>query len=218
MDVDDSTLELCLATALIATNLLSLMHTRNMKKKKKARRHWVKPWMARKSKNVFNNLLKEMYLEDQQAFYDYHRMHRKNFAELLELVSPLIKKQDTKMRKAVSPAQRLSITLRYLATGESRRSLEFQYRTSHCLISSIIPETCDAIFTSLKNDYLKLPTSSEEWQQVARMWEGAPCGFEGIQGVGRGHSNDAKNVRDNLKNYFISNGKVPWQDRMALYH
>ncbi|KAK4301525.1 hypothetical protein Pmani_026303 [Petrolisthes manimaculis] len=117
--MDDSTLELCLATALIATNLLSLMHTRNMKKKKKARRHWVKPWMARKSKNVFNNLLKEMCLEDQQAFYDYHRMHRKNFAELLELVSPLIKKQDTKMRKAVSPAQRLSITLRYLATEEA---------------------------------------------------------------------------------------------------
>ncbi|KAK4305607.1 hypothetical protein Pmani_022575 [Petrolisthes manimaculis] len=191
--------------------------------------------MARKSKNVFNNLLKEMCLEDQQAFYDYHRMHRKNFAELLELVSPLIKNQDTKMRKAVSPAQRLSITLPYLATGKSRRSLEFQYRTSHCLISSIIPETCDAIFTSLKKDYLKLPTSSEEWQQVASvfssvwnfpmcigaldgMWEGAPCGFEGIQGVGRGHSNDAKNVRDNLKNYFISNGKVPWQDRMALYH
>ncbi|KAK4318011.1 hypothetical protein Pmani_010963 [Petrolisthes manimaculis] len=155
MDVDDSTLELCLANALVATNLLSLMHTRNMKKKKKARRHWVKPWMARKSKNVFNNLLKEMCLEDQQAFYDYHRMHRKNFAEFLELVSP---------------AQRLSITLRYLATGESRRSLEFQYRTSHCLISSIIPETCDAIFTSLKNDYLKLPTSSEEWQQVASVF------------------------------------------------
>ena len=72
--------------------------------------------MARKSKNVYNNLLQEISLEDEQGFYEYHRMYKRNFAELLDLVSPFIKKQDTKMREAVSPAQRLSITLRYLAT------------------------------------------------------------------------------------------------------
>lgn len=73
--------------------------------------------MARKSKNVFNNLLKEMCLEDTQAFHSFHRMSKENFVKLLRIVSPLIKKEDTKLRKAISPAQRLSVTLRYLATG-----------------------------------------------------------------------------------------------------
>lgn len=108
MEVDDSTLEVCLATALVATNVLSSLHNR---RKKKARQHYVKQWMARKSRNVYNSTLREMCLEDQQAFYNFQRMSRKNFAELLELVSTLTRKQDTKIRKAVSSAQLLSITL-----------------------------------------------------------------------------------------------------------
>lgn len=137
------------------------------KRENKRRREWVRPLLRRKSKNVFNNLLKEMCLEDSHAFQEFHRMSRENFTELLRLVSPRIKRQDTKLRESISPAQRLSLTLRYLATGESRRSLEFQYRISHSLISSIIPEVCDALYATLKETYLKLPTSSSEWQEVA---------------------------------------------------
>ncbi|KAK4314107.1 hypothetical protein Pmani_014596 [Petrolisthes manimaculis] len=51
--------------------------------------------------------------------------------------------------------------------AESRRSLEFQYRISHSLISSIIPEVCDALYAVLRDTYMKLPTSSSEWQEVA---------------------------------------------------
>ncbi|KAG0725966.1 hypothetical protein GWK47_037552 [Chionoecetes opilio] len=54
--------------------------------------------------------------QDSRGFYEFHRMSKDNFVKLLNLVSPLIRKQDTKLRKAVSPAQRLSVTLRYLAT------------------------------------------------------------------------------------------------------
>lgn len=51
---------------------------------------------------------------------------------------------------------------------------------------------------------------------IPGMWEEAPSGFEDIQGIGRGHDNDAKRVRDNLKDYFKSSGQVPWQE--VLYH
>lgn len=110
---DIATLNLCIATIILAADALALLEA----EKKKSRRCWVRPWMARKSKKVFTNLMKELSLGNEQGFYDYHRVSRKNFANLLELVSPLIKKQDTKMRDAVSPTQRLSITLRYLTTG-----------------------------------------------------------------------------------------------------
>ncbi|KAG0728244.1 hypothetical protein GWK47_032887 [Chionoecetes opilio] len=63
--------------------------------------------------------------------------------------------------------------------GESRRSLEFQYRISHNLISSIIPEVCDALFAVLRGTYLKLPTTSAEWQEVAsgfsNVWQFPNC-------------------------------------------
>lgn len=39
------------------------------------------------------------------------------FEELLHKVAPLIMKQDTHLRKSIPPADRLSVTLRHLATG-----------------------------------------------------------------------------------------------------
>ena len=45
-------------------------------------------------------------------------MDMASFNELLEMVTPLIKKRDTLMRNSISPAERLALTLRCLATGE----------------------------------------------------------------------------------------------------
>ncbi|XP_069680317.1 uncharacterized protein [Periplaneta americana] len=90
-----------------------------------------------------------------------------DFEYLLEKVAPLIQKEDTLMRKCVSPKERLAITLRYLATGDSYQSLMYVYRIPTCTVSRIISELCDAIFAVLKNEYLKVPKTEEEWLQVA---------------------------------------------------
>lgn len=89
------------------------------KPRKSKRKTWVKSWMARKERSVYNNLVAEMLLDDTQGFFDLHRMPKECFNELLQLVSPLIEKQDTKLRKAIPAQQRLSVTLRYLATGKA---------------------------------------------------------------------------------------------------
>lgn len=39
-----------------------------------------------------------------------------------------------------------------------------------------------------------------------------------LQPIGRGHSNDAKLVRDKLREYLNSEGRVSWQDETALVH
>jgi len=39
------------------------------------------------------------------------------FNELLEIILPMNTKQDTVMRKSISPTERLATTLRFLATG-----------------------------------------------------------------------------------------------------
>ena len=44
--------------------------------------------------------------------------------EILHKIIPLVKKQDTNMREAIPPEERLAVTLRFLATGESFSSLQ----------------------------------------------------------------------------------------------
>ncbi|KAK4320926.1 hypothetical protein Pmani_008243 [Petrolisthes manimaculis] len=89
------------------------------------------------------------------------------YQDLLRRVTPLIQKQDTNMRESVSAGERLTLTLRYLATGETQVSLACQFRISHNLISAIIPEVCRAIYQVLKDEYVKLPSTEEEWRAIA---------------------------------------------------
>ena len=47
------------------------------------------------------------------------------FEHLVTLVAPLIEKRTTRFREPISASQRLALTLRFLATGESQQSLSF---------------------------------------------------------------------------------------------
>lgn len=87
----------------------------------------------------------------------------------LQLIVLLIQQTDTVMREAIPIDVRLDITLRYLATGESFRSLEFNFWVSRKAISYIVMEVCTALKRAL-SDYLKVPKSPEEWLNVARQY------------------------------------------------
>ena len=55
------------------------------------------------------------------------------------------------MRKSITPDEKVSLFLRYLATGESFRSLEFIYRVRRRSISRIVMEVANAVITNAKN-------------------------------------------------------------------
>ncbi|CAH1957746.1 unnamed protein product [Acanthoscelides obtectus] len=93
-------------------------------------------------------------------------MDTETYNHLLKYVTPYIERQNTCMRKAIS-AQRLSATLRFLATGRSYKDLEFTTIMSKQSLCEIIPETCDVIYRVLKKDFLKFPKSEQEWLQIA---------------------------------------------------
>ena len=82
-------------------------------------------------------------------------MSPEKYDHLLRLVSPLITKQETNLREANPAGERLAVTLRFLASGESQQSLSFAYRIGKSTLSRILRETCDAIFSVLKYSYLK---------------------------------------------------------------
>lgn len=51
--------------------------------------------------------------------------------------------------------------------GETQESLSFQFRVGQSTISGIIKNVCHALHSTLKDTYLKFPSSEEEWSAVA---------------------------------------------------
>ena len=83
------------------------------------------------------------------------------FEHLLTLVAPLIEKRTTRFREPIPASQKLALTLRFYATGESQQSLRFSYRIGKATVSKIVSEASLAIYSSLKQPYLKPPSTRE---------------------------------------------------------
>ncbi|KAF9424306.1 hypothetical protein HW555_000445 [Spodoptera exigua] len=178
-NVDDDTLAL-LGLALIL----------KMNNTKKKRKKWCKHWLLKRKTYSHVNLLSELKFEPED-FKNYLRMDE-NYLKLLEMVTPMIKKEDTVMRNSISAHERLSVTLRFLATGRSYEDLKFSAIISPQALGKIIPETCEALYKVLRRDYFKacsgvrfaeklindllfeaelqkFPTSEEEWKEIAKI-------------------------------------------------
>ncbi|KAJ8874657.1 hypothetical protein PR048_025523 [Dryococelus australis] len=96
---------------------------------------------------------------------NYLRMDEPTHLELLSSVTPVVTKPDTCMRKAITPNEILTATLRYLATGRTLEYLKFSFRIAPQTLGKIIPDICEAIFKALRNYY------KEGWENVAREFE-----------------------------------------------
>ena len=71
-----------------------------------------------RQQGAYPNLLRELNAEDPEAFRQFHRLDRESFETILAMVAPLITKEGTHMRRSLPPGEKLSITLRFLATGK----------------------------------------------------------------------------------------------------
>ena len=136
------------------------------------RRTWVRRiFKSRDTKGEYHALISEMRLVDHESFYRYFHMTPQRFSQLLSLVGPSITRQDTHLhvhvRKAITPGERLAITIRYLVTGDSMKTISFSYRVGHSTVGGIIDSTCDAIWSVLMPEYMRRPRSAEEWRQVS---------------------------------------------------
>lgn len=116
---------------------------------------WAKDWLLKRAQYSHVNLLKELRFHPKD-WHNYLRMNEETYLDLLSRVSPLIKKEDTVMRTAITPHERLTATLRYLATGRSLEDLKYSTIVSPQALGNIIEETCKAILKVLKNDFCKV--------------------------------------------------------------
>ena len=132
-------------------------------RKKGPERGWLR---RRAERGSYTGILTELAAEDLPSFKHYMRMDVNSFRRLVEVTSPRIVKRNTRMRCPISPSERLALTLRFLATGETFRSLEFQFRVSRTAISYIVLEVCEAILSELRALCLQFPSTEEEWKAI----------------------------------------------------
>ncbi|XP_067245510.1 uncharacterized protein [Chanodichthys erythropterus] len=162
------TLQMALALSALGLLLVEEEKKKRMRKIRRKRTKWVKPWiLQRQAQGAFPNLCRELELQETCGFKNFARLFPTQFHMLKELISPIIQRTNTNYRDCISVGERLMITLRFLATGESFKSLSYQFRVGMSTIQQFVPETCAAIYQVLKEKYLKCPDTVEEWQQVA---------------------------------------------------
>lgn len=98
-------------------------------------------------------------------------MSPERFEHLLSIVAPLITKKPCNSRTPISPQERLILTLRFLASGDSQQSQSFAFRLGKTTVSNAIIETTHAIWVALSNIYLKCPTSENDFLRIAKVFE-----------------------------------------------
>lgn len=74
-------------------------------------------------------------------------------------------------RPSLCPEERLVIALRFLATGETFRSLAYRFRVGRQTVHNVVRETCKTIYDTLAPSYLRMPQTQEEWLRIANDFE-----------------------------------------------
>ena len=148
--------------------LIHLLRRRKRKQRGEQRREWyVRPLnRTRPDNGEYHSLVQDMrILQDNIVHFRYFRMSMERFDDLLHRVGPLITHAKTHS-VPVSAAERLSLTLRILASGNSQESDADSYRLGKATVNKAFHETCIAIWEALKDDFVPSP-SQEEWTQIA---------------------------------------------------
>ncbi|XP_055644630.1 uncharacterized protein LOC129780405 [Toxorhynchites rutilus septentrionalis] len=99
-------------------------------------------------------------------FYNFLRMYPAQFDALLSLVQCGLQKFS--IREAISPGERLCITLRYLASGMT--SLSYLFRVAISTISCIVFETCSVLWNILSTIVFDKPRE-ETWWKISEEFE-----------------------------------------------
>lgn len=94
---------------------------------KKRPTKWVRELYANRNDSFFTKLNEMLHQNDPELFNNFLRMSAQDFDWLLEKVRLRIEKKDTKWRKAITAAEQLAVTLRFLASGDSYSTLMYLF-------------------------------------------------------------------------------------------
>ena len=156
--------------ALLGVIILESLEEKQTKNKRGKTRQWIQ---RREEKGFYTNIVEELRVEDTKTYEEMLRMNYDTFKFILKEIEQDITSIALMSGglKSISPGEPLTLTLLYLATDESHRSLSFQFRISQRTISYIIQEVFRAIINdNLSDIYLKIPDIPERWNNTAEQF------------------------------------------------
>ena len=110
-------------------------------------------------------------LFDHELFFRMFRMPPIKFEELLSLVAPRITRWNAR-REPIQADERLSVTLRYLITGDAFSTIAASYRSSDTTVGRIVKETWFVLLEVLSaQGFLNAPKTAAEWVPFANEFE-----------------------------------------------
>ena len=113
----------------------------------------------------------ELRLENPAAFKNFVRVEQQMFQELLHVIGPRITKNNTWYRQSIYPGLRLAITLRYLDTRDSYRTLMYEFWVPHNTIGGIVRDICEIIVSMYAEGVIKIPTEPERWKATVEQFQ-----------------------------------------------
>ena len=158
-------------SAALVLVLNELMDSDDEKPTRGKTREWVK---RREQSRYFNNIVKELKVEDRLGFRETFRMDVGAFEFILGKISLLISPRQMSNfggHLPKMPDERLALTLRYIASGESFQSLSFQFRISLNAVSCVIKGCCNALVDELVPVFVKTPSSEQGRLEISKKFE-----------------------------------------------
>ena len=161
----------------LAGLLVHLRHQQQLAAERRQRRPrscWVKPWKTQERKedqSPYFQLMRELEHHDVPAFIRYLRFQPEMFHEMEHRLHNPCSRVFTFMRRPLEVGERIAITLRYLATGETFRSLAFSFRLGNATVSRLIPQVCEAIITEFGPEVMPSDRSEADWVETANEFE-----------------------------------------------
>lgn len=108
-------------------------------------------YRSQRTEGCFKILIERHLIDNDTRFQAYFRLTPYLFDRVLSIVKVDLEKKSTNANPLpLTPEQKLCLTLRFLATGETYRSLAFQFRISPSYISVSIREVLKAIIQHLQ--------------------------------------------------------------------
>ncbi|XP_036147861.1 protein ALP1-like isoform X2 [Monomorium pharaonis] len=142
----------------------------NKKKQYKKKKYWIAPILnIRETSGFFNAVFPTLRLEDLR-FHNYLRMSATQLENLLQIVGADLYKQYV-IREPIETAQRLVLTLRFLASGDSITSMSYQYLVGITTAANIIYETCEAIWKNMQPIVLPSKINEEKWIKISEEFD-----------------------------------------------
>ncbi|XP_057310235.1 uncharacterized protein LOC130648216 [Hydractinia symbiolongicarpus] len=167
-------------SAVLLILLNELVHSDDEKPTRRKTREWIK---MRDHIGYFSCIIKELKIEDRFGFREMFRMDVGDFDFLLNEIYNLIspgQMSNCGGHRPTMAEEKLALTLRFLATGESFQSLHFLFRISLNAVSYIIKGCCRALVDKLVPKFLQLPSSEKEWLEISETRCNYPYALDAI--------------------------------------